>query len=237
LEERNLTADDLIIADRLAERPSRAPDYAVESQALGALAKELSDRPENLLQKLAETLVELGIADSAGISIEEANEVHQFRWVALAGVWSQLRGSTIPFDASPCGLAVRRDQLLLIERPERIYVEAQVEPLIQEGLLLPFHVDGRPVGTLWVNAHDPTRKFDAEDARLLKSLARFASAGFRTVQALGEAQSGKDELQQRVAAQIKFGKPERCTTVRFVTNHEHATPWSSAVFTNLARVR
>ena len=202
MKENYCSADDVIITDRLSERPVRDPDYAVENLVIEALATELAECPGNLLQKLADTIVELGIGDSAGISIEEMAKVRQFRWVALAGVWGQLRGSTTPFDASPCGLAVRRDQLLLIESPERFFAEARVEPLIHEGLLLPFHIEGKPVGTLWVNAHNSTRKFDREDARLLKSLARFASAGFRTVQALEEAQVSKGELEQRLTAQV-----------------------------------
>ena len=152
MEENAPSADDIIVTHRLSERPGRALDYAVENRALEALASELAERPENLLQKLAETIVELGLGESAGISIEEIADIRQFRWVALAGVWGKLRGSTIPFDASPCGLAVQRDQLLLIERPDRFFAEAQVQPLIHEGLLLPFHVDDRPVGTLWVNS-------------------------------------------------------------------------------------
>ena len=200
LNERTLSADDVIITDRLSERPSRVPDYAAESRALEALAKELAEHPENMLQKLADTIVELGVGDSAGVSIEETAEVRRFRWVALAGVWSQLRGGTIPFNASPCGLAVQRDQLLLIESPERFFVEAAVEPLIHEGLLVPFHIDGTPVGTLWINLHSPNRTFDREDARLLLSLARFASAAHQMVLAYGASEAGRLESDHRLRA-------------------------------------
>ena len=200
MEDARLSVDDIIITDRLSERLSRLPDYAAESRALEALAKELADHPENLLQKLADTIVELGIGDSAGVSIEEMAEFRQFRWVALAGVRSQLRGSTIPFDASPCGLAVRRDQMLLIESPERFFAEAQVEPLIHEGLLVPFHANGRPVGTLWINLHSPDRTFDREDARLLQSLARFASAAHQMVLALEASEASRLESDSRLRA-------------------------------------
>ncbi|WP_425231078.1 GAF domain-containing protein [Sphingomonas sp.] len=195
-----MNADDIIVTDRLNGRISRPRDYAAESRALEALAKELAEHPENLLQKLADTIVQLGIGDSAGVSIEEVAEIRRFRWVALAGVWSQLRGSTIPFDASPCGLAVRRDQLLLIESPERFFAEAQVEPLIREGLLVPFHVSGRPVGTLWINLHSADRKFDREDARLLQGLARFASAGYQMTLALHSAEAGRLASDTRLRA-------------------------------------
>ena len=195
-----MSADDLIITDRLGERPSRAPDHAAESRALEALAEELAGRPENLLQKLAETLVELGVAHSAGISIEEIAEVRQFRWVALAGVWSHHRGGTIPFDASPCGIVVERDEMLLFESPERFFPAAKAEPLIHEGLLVPFHSGGRPVGTVWVNAHRPERRFDMEDARLLEALARFASAGYQMTRALRSAEAGRSQSETRLSA-------------------------------------
>ena len=198
MEERYRSADDVIITDRLSERPSRAPDFAAENQALQVLSTELAERPETLLQKLAETLVELGIADSAGVSIEETVGGRQFRWAALAGVWSQFRWGTIPFDASPCGIAVERDKLMLIESPERFFPGANAGPLIHEGLLLPFHAGGRPVGTVWINAHNAKRKFDREDARLLQGLAHFASAGYQMSLALRSAEAGRLESASRL---------------------------------------
>ena len=195
-----ISVDDLIVTDRLNERPRRSPDYAAENRALGALARELAERPENLLPKLAETLVELGIADSAGISIEELAETHQFRWVALAGVWSHHKGGTIPFDASPCGIVVERDEMMLFESPERFFPAARAEPLIHEGLLVPFHSDGRPVGTLWINSHRPDRKFDWEDARLIQDLSRFAAAGYQMTIALRSAEAGRMASDTRLRA-------------------------------------
>jgi PAS domain-containing protein len=47
------------------------------------------------------------------------------------------------------------------------------EHILQRGELL---IDGKAAGTVWLIAHDEKRKFDGEDARLLASLARFASA-------------------------------------------------------------
>ena len=52
-------------------------------------------------------------------------------------------------------------------------------------MLVPFYVDGKGVGTLWAIVHDQQRKFDAEDLRLLESLARFASAAYEAVNMLG----------------------------------------------------
>lgn len=58
---------------------------------------------------------------------------------------------------------------------------AQVEPRISEALLIPFHVGGEAVGTIWVVAHDPTRQFDAEDARVMTVLGEFAAGAYQAL--------------------------------------------------------
>src|SRR5262249_25485070 len=57
-------------------------------------------------------------------------------------------------------------------------------PLADEGLLVPFYVNGKAVGTIWAVAHDNRRKFDAEDLRLLQRMSRFASAAYQAVQSI-----------------------------------------------------
>ena len=76
---------------------------------------------------------------------------------------------------------IDRDEVLLFDRPERFFRALRgVQPPVREALLAPWHADGGPVGTLWAVAHDPDRRFDAEDARLLAGLAGFAAAAHRT---------------------------------------------------------
>src|SRR5581483_745715 len=43
-------------------------------------------------------------------------------------------------------------------------------------MLLPFYVGGRSIGTIWVIAHDQSRRFDAEDLRVMTNLSHFAAA-------------------------------------------------------------
>jgi PAS domain S-box-containing protein len=69
-------------------------------------------------------------------------------------------------------------------------------PLAEEGLLVPFYVNGKAVGTIWAIAHNDRRQFDAEDLRLLESLGRFASAAYQTVASI-------DDLKFQVAAREK----------------------------------
>jgi PAS domain S-box-containing protein len=59
---------------------------------------------------------------------------------------------------------------------------------------VPFHVDGKAVGTIWAIAHDDRRKFDAEDRRLLESLSAFASAAYKTVAQLAASERREEAL-------------------------------------------
>jgi PAS domain S-box-containing protein len=60
--------------------------------------------------------------------------------------------------------------------------------LLEEGLLVPFYIKGEAVGTIWVVLHDDSRRFDAEDLRVLTNLGTFAAAAYQTVLALNETQ-------------------------------------------------
>ena len=73
-----------------------------------------------------------------------------------------------------------------------------VEPLLVEGLLVPFHVLGRAVGTVWVVAHDETRKFDAEDQRVLESLATFAATAYQTRLSIDTQAKANQDLQAKI---------------------------------------
>jgi PAS domain S-box-containing protein len=50
--------------------------------------------------------------------------------------------------------------------------------------MVPFHVGGKAVGTIWAVAHDD-HEFDAEDKRQLLSLARFAATAYQCAGAIG----------------------------------------------------
>ena len=54
-----------------------------------------------------------------------------------------------------------------------------VKPVLEEGLLIPFYIKGEPVGTIWVVAHDGSRRFDAEDLRVLTNLGDFTAAAYQ----------------------------------------------------------
>jgi len=177
--------ESILLTEQLHRRPSRSPDREAENQALAALAQALADSPEIIFQVLTDTARELLHIGSAGISLL-TKDGKRFCWAAITGEWSAHVGGGTPRDFGPCGDVLDCNAPLLFTHWERRYPYlAAAKPPAEEGLLVPFHVDGKAVGTIWAMTHDLDRKFDAEDLRLLQNLARFASAAYRAVNMLG----------------------------------------------------
>ena len=152
-----------------------------------------------MLQKLVELAVELCDAHTAGISLLEGDV---FRWEAVAGVFAAARGGTMPRDQSPCGVCIDRDATQLMHLADRCFPALLAEPRFVEALLIPFHVNGKPIGTVWVVSHTADRKFDQEDERIVRELSQFASAGWQLLQmseALSERNQQKDGFSRRSA--------------------------------------
>ncbi len=63
-----------------------------------------------------------------------------------------------------------------------------MRPLLEEALLIPFYVKGEALGTIWVVSHDGSRRFDAEDLRVMTNLGTFAAAAYQTVLSLNATQ-------------------------------------------------
>ena len=131
------------------------------------------------------------LAQRAGVSLLEEEEGRPiFRWHALAGRYAPHLWGTTPREFSPCGTVLDTDSTQLMSQLDRHYKYfAEVAPRISEALLVPFRVGGKAVGTVWVVSHDDARQFDAEDARVMETIAEFAAAAY---QALSEIVSLKD---------------------------------------------
>jgi signal transduction histidine kinase len=144
----------------------------------------MATRPAAILQTLVDTALDLCRAGSAGMSLLETHDGEAiFRWAALAGAYVVHQNGTMPRDASPCGVTIARNATQLLATPGRVFPAVQATPPIVECLLVPFTVEGRPIGTVWILAHDDQRKFDREDARIVQMLAQFAAAGWQVWQA------------------------------------------------------
>ncbi|MEO6027626.1 MAG: ATP-binding protein [Candidatus Binatia bacterium] len=183
----------VITTSELQRRESRAPAYEAEIQALSSLMKEMASSSGDVLQKLVEAAIALTGAHSAGVSLLEGAG-GSFRWHAVAGQWSHFLGATMPRALSPCGTVLDRNAALLMAQPQKHFpFPPEVAPAIVEALLVPFHVDGEPIGTVWVIAHDENRKFDLEDLRLVTSLGTFAASVYQ----LRTERIKREELQEQ----------------------------------------
>jgi C4-dicarboxylate-specific signal transduction histidine kinase len=170
---------------------------------LVVLVSALADSPRTILQTLADKVLEILDADSAGLSLLTKDE-KTFYWAAIAGAWRPHLGGGTPRDFGPCGDVLDRNVPMLFTHWERRYPYlSSAMPLAEEGLLVPFYVNGKAVGTIWTIAHRNDRKFDAEDLRLLESMGRFASAAYRTVQSIEELRS---EIAAREKAETELRK-------------------------------
>lgn len=192
--------DAIVRTEELSRRPSRPPDYARENQALVALMAALADSPATILQTLADRVLEVLHADSAGLSLLTKDE-QRFYWAAIAGAWSPHAGGGTPRNFGPCGDVLDRNAPMLFTHWERRYPYLQAAtPLADEGLLVPFYVRGKAVGTIWAITHTNGHQFDAEDLRLLESLAQFASAAYQAVESIEDL---RDEIVARQKAEIE----------------------------------
>jgi PAS domain S-box-containing protein len=205
--------ESILCTEELRRRPWRPPDYGKENTALVALVSALADSPHTILQTLAEKVLDVLQADSAGLSLLTKDE-KRFYWAAIAGAWRPHIGGGTPRDSGPCGDVLDRNVSMLFTHWERRYPYLRPAiPLAEEGLLVPFFVNGKAVGTIWAIAHNDRRKFDAEDLRLLESLGRFASAAYQAVASIDDlnfqiaerekAETALQELAKGLEAKIR----------------------------------
>ena len=177
--------EEILCTEELDRRVSRRPDYQRENRALVTLVQTLADSPQNILQVLADTILDVLDCGSAGISLLSQNDGgKRFYWPAIAGEWKPYIGGGTPRNFGPSGDVLDRNTPLLFKNVELRYTYFQpVTPRVQEALLVPFYVNGKAMGTLWAVAHDH-REFDAEDKRQLNGLASFASAAYQAIGAI-----------------------------------------------------
>ena len=188
------TLDEVNVTTELGRRAHRTPDVAAEHRALTLLATALERNPGNMIQRLAEVALELCRADTVAVHLLDGDV---FRCEAAAGRSALALQGTRPRHASPCGVCVDRNAVQLIRRPDRRFPELRCEPRFEEVLLVPFHVHGKAVGTVWIVSQNTERAFDLEDARLVSRLTRFASAAWdlwRQSDAAARNKARKDEF-------------------------------------------
>lgn len=172
----------VIVTDQLYRRRTRLPDHRIENRGLVALSGALAGTPQNVLQHLVEAALDLRAAQSAGISLL-THDGARFYWPAVAGKLASFVGAGTPREHGPCGTVLDFGTAVLFSRPQRHFTYlSDISPALEEVLLVPFYLEGRAVGTVWALSHDTHNRFDAEDLRVLTTLATFAGAAYQILQ-------------------------------------------------------
>jgi PAS domain S-box-containing protein len=205
--EAGASLESVLCTEELRGRPSRPPNYEKENCALVALMSALADSPSTIFQTLAETILDITQCDSAGLSLLTRDGKKpdvcgkRFYWPAIAGMWNPHVGGGTPRNFGPCGDVLDQNCTLLFRHFERRYPYLlPVIPAAEECLLVPFHVGGEAVGTIWAIMHSDRRRFDAEDDRVMASLGKFASSAY---QALIHVEDLKSQVSEREKAEAE----------------------------------
>lgn len=179
----------VIATQRLDQRVARPADVQGETDALLEMLRDVAATPRIFFDKLVKEALGITKADSTGISLLDERQ-GRFVWPAVTGGLASYIGSGTPADFGPCGTVLDLNAPVLFIRPERhfTYLES-ISPPLEEVLLIPFHMDHKPVGTLWAVIHEKDRHFDAEDRRLLENLSSFAASAYRVLVSTGELEA------------------------------------------------
>lgn len=167
-------ADEIIISPQLAAKWDQPGDLKREAEAFRTISSALVVDPTSAIDCFLKAAMDLCGGDAAGLSLPKNDgQSPQFEWTALAGVYAAFIGGRVPLNDSPCGLARRKSQAIVVSQPGRVFPEfAGVDPQISEGLIVPFYdTSGEFLGTIWVVHTTSDKHFSLNDVRVMESLA------------------------------------------------------------------
>jgi signal transduction histidine kinase len=195
--------EDILITHKLKSRRRRKPNTHSENAALHALARVMAIAPDDLIDTLLRTSLELCSAGTAGLSLLEtpAEGEQIFRWTNVAGALGKQLGGTTPRHFSPCGVTLDRNAPQLFTYPGRLFQYFDgFDFTIVEALVMPVDLGGERPGTIWILSHDEEVKFDSEDARIMTGLAEFTACALRLTRQSETRRTARVEGEKKIAA-------------------------------------
>src|SRR5262245_51780659 len=113
--------ESILCTEELNRRPTRPRDYETENRLLVSLAQAHAASPRTILQTLADKILEVFQAGSAGLSLLTKEDGKRFYWQAIAGMWKPHVGGGTPRNFGPCGDVLDLNVPLLFSHFERRY--------------------------------------------------------------------------------------------------------------------
>jgi PAS domain S-box-containing protein len=161
-----------------------------ESRAFAVLGRALATNPDEALQRVAECALTLCHADAAGIlQLEGIGNSPVLRWHAVAGETAISAGAVTQPSIAFSHL-VRRNELTQIGRNDpRAASLPFIDPRTRETMVLPWAVDGAPVGAICIT-RNIDKPFDRRDSQRLQILGSYASAAWQ----VRTARAGSERL-------------------------------------------
>jgi signal transduction histidine kinase len=195
--------EDILITEKLKSRRRRKPNSHAENVALHALARVMATAPNELIDTLLRTALELCSAGTAGLSLLEtpADGEQIFRWTNLAGALRKHLGGSTPRNFSPCGATLDIHAAQLFTYPGRRFQYFNgLDFTIVEALVIPVDLGDETPGTIWIVSHDDEVKFDSEDARIMAGLAEFTACALRLTRLSETRRTARAEGEKEIAA-------------------------------------
>jgi hypothetical protein len=170
-------ASDLSSDDPETRRPVRATRLELEIASLHRLMRGLSKDLCERLKDAVEAACELCDADCAGITLVDRLQdgTELLRWVAGVGPVREVVGQTLSLDRNLKSV-LNEQKPRLVCRPHRLFPHIAERWDIAEALLVPWAGASSGGGILWVLTRSNAKRLDADDVRMLKSLAAFVES-------------------------------------------------------------
>jgi len=171
--------EDLIINHELRERPSRAPEPALDELVTKTLAAEIPNGAPAIVSAACAFALDFCGAESAAISLSPGEDSGEPRsWAAVAGRMKHHLGGVEETADAGSAIGLHAREPLLLREPDRHFAWMRVPGLqVMEALVTPIYdLHRNPRGSIWVLRHGPGHLFDDEDVRLLVMLALRATA-------------------------------------------------------------
>ena len=193
---------DVFITDALLAREPKRLDRKRELNAILALATKMADEPSEVLPHFVDLAMELTGAVSAGLSLYDSQDRPElFEWRYLRGSLARFEHVTTPRDHSPCGVTLDRNTATLAAYPERVYEWiSDAGIVVPEVLLVPLHIGGEALGTLWV-VSDEEEHFDRGDAEIATELASMVGVALRMARSEAALRQSLEE-QETIAKEM-----------------------------------